>query len=61
MKSLEDTIRDLAKKYKNRPSVLSETYMRQNQNVSFISQQSNSKDPRSYLLGDFKPSNTGFR
>jgi hypothetical protein len=59
MKSLEDTIRDLAKKNKNKPSVLSEQYRKQNENINFIPQQKN--DPRDYLIGNFRPSNTGFR
>jgi hypothetical protein len=59
MKSLEDTIRDLAKKHKNRPSVLSEQYQRTNSNVNFVPQKK--EDPRDYLIGNFKPSNTGFR
>jgi hypothetical protein len=54
MKKLEDTIRELQAKYKNKPSPLSENYRK------FAPQmvpQQNQKpaDARSFLLGDFKP------
>ena len=62
MGSLEDTIRKVQQKYKNCPSPLSDQYIRSNANVKYIPQQSNpSKDIRSNLLGNFKPSNDTFR
>lgn len=63
MKSLEDTIRELNKKYKNRPSPLSEQYRRGEGSVNFISQTNqtkSSRDPRDLLVGDFKPLPKGF-
>ena len=62
MKSLEDTIRQLHKKYKNVPSPLSEEYVRRNQNVNFVPQQTTpSKDTRSNLLGNYRPLNDTFK
>jgi len=61
MKSLEDTIRDLAKKNKNKPSVLSEHYQHANSNVNFVSMVSKQQDSRDILLNSFKPNPTGFR
>jgi hypothetical protein len=62
MGSLEDTIRKVQQKYKNRPSPLSDQYIRSNSNVKYIGHQVNpSKDIRSNLLGNFKPSNDTFR
>jgi hypothetical protein len=58
MKSLEDTIRDVQKRFKNRPSILKE-----NSNMHFIPQQNSTKqtDIRNMLVGDFRPPNTNFR
>lgn len=62
MGALEDTIRKVQQKYKNRPSPLSEQYTRSNANVNIVPQQNNSpKDVRSNLLGNFRPSNDTFR
>jgi hypothetical protein len=62
MERLEDTIRKVQQKYKNRPSPLSEQYTRSNANVNFVPQQSNpNKDIRSNLLGNFTPPNDTFR
>jgi hypothetical protein len=62
MGALEDTIRKVQQKYKNRPSPLSEQYIRSNSNVNFIPQQTTpSKDIRSNLLGNFRPPNDTFR
>lgn len=62
MGALEDTIRKIQQKYKNRPSPLSETYMRTNSNVHIIPHaQNKSNDIRSNLLGGFKPVNDTFR
>ena len=62
MGALEDTIRKIQQQYKNRPSPLSETYMRTNSNVHIIPQtQNKSNDIRSGLLGSFKPQNDTFR
>lgn len=56
MGSLEDTIRKLHDKYKNRPSVLSEEYRRSNANVHFMTQQNaQPNNPRSALIGNFVP------
>lgn len=62
MEKLEDTIRQVQQKYKNRPSPLSETYIRTNSNIHIIPYQVNkSNDIRSNLLGTFKPQNDTFR
>jgi hypothetical protein len=62
MGSLEDTIRKVQQKYKNRPSPLSEQYTRSNQNVNYVPQQvTPSKDLRGNLLGNFRPPNDTFR
>ena len=62
MGALEDTIRKVQQKYKNRPSPLSEQYTRSNANVNIVPQQiTPSKDVRSNLLGNFRPSNDTFR
>lgn len=56
MSSLEDTIRKLHDKYKNRPSILSEEYRRSNANVNFIPQQNaQPANPKSALIGHFTP------
>jgi hypothetical protein len=55
-KSLEDTIRNLHKKYKNVPSPLSENYNHMNSNIHMAPQQTTpSSDVRSQLLSGFKP------
>lgn len=62
MGKLEDTIRKVQQKYKNRPSPLSEQYIRSNANVNYVPQQTTpSNDPRSRLLGNFRPPNDTFR
>lgn len=62
MGALEDTIRKVQQKYKNRPSPLSDQYIRSNSNVNFVPQQiTPSKDLRGNLLGNFKPPNDTFR
>ena len=62
MGALEDTIRKVQQKYKNRPSPLSEQYIRSNANVNFVPQQNNApQDIRGNLLGNFKPINDTFR
>lgn len=63
MKSLEDTIRELQKRNKNKPSPLSEQYRRGEGSVNFIPQTTQNKlnrDPRDLLIGDFKPLPKGF-
>lgn len=52
-KTLEETIRDLHKRYKNVPSPLSENYQRNKPNM--VPQQTTPTSIRSNLLGDFKP------
>jgi hypothetical protein len=62
MGSLEDTIRKVQQKYKNRPSPLSEAYARGNSTVNIIPQpQPKSNDFRANLLGSFRPPNDTFR
>jgi hypothetical protein len=62
MGSLEDTIRKVQQRYKNRPSPLSEQYTRSNANVNIVPQQINqTKDVRGNLLGNFRPPNDTFR
>jgi len=62
MGSLEDTIRKVQQRYKNRPSPLSEQYTRSNTNVNIVPQQINqTKDVRGNLLGNFRPPNDTFR
>ena len=62
MGRLEDTIRKVQQKYKNRTSPLSEEYTRLNANVNYVPQQTTpSKDTRSNLLGNFRPPNDTFR
>jgi len=61
IKSLEDTIRDLEKKNRGKPSPLSN--LRENFNNSPIEhiQQNNQKpDLKNNLIGDFKPANYRF-
>lgn len=62
MGALEDTIRKVQQKYKNRPSPLSEQYIRSNANVNMVPTQiPKYMDPRSALIGNFKPSKDTFR
>lgn len=62
MDSLEETIRKIQQKYKNKPSILSEQYRKSNDNVHFISTtQQKFVDPRQNLLGEFKPLKDTFR
>jgi hypothetical protein len=62
MGALEDTIRKVQQKYKNRPSPLSQQYIRSNANVNMVPQQiTPTKDIRSNLLGNFRPPNDTFR
>jgi hypothetical protein len=62
MGSLEDTIKKVQQKYKNRPSPLSDQYIRSNSNVNYIpSEISKPKDIRGNLLGNFRPPNDTFR
>lgn len=62
MGALEDTIRKVQQKYKNRPSPLSEQYIRSNANVNIVPQQlTPSNDLRGNLLGNFRPPNDTFR
>ena len=62
MGALEDTIRKVQQKYKNRPSPLSEQYIRSNGNVNMVPQQiTPSNDLRGNLLGNFRPPNDTFR
>jgi hypothetical protein len=62
MGSLEDTIKKLQQQYKNKPSPLSDQYIRTNSNVNYIpTQGSVKKDPRNNLLGNFIPPNDIFR
>lgn len=62
MGRLEDTIRKVQQKYKNRPSPLSEQYTRSNANVNMVPQQiTPTKDVRGNLLGNFRPPNDIFR
>lgn len=62
MERLEDTIRKVQQKYKNRPSPLSQQYIRSNANVNMVPQQiTPTKDIRSNLLGNFRPPNDTFR
>jgi len=62
-KSLEDTIRAVGQKYKNRPSPL----LMMNPNVGIAPQQvtpnspPSSKNIRNALIGDFKPPQDTFR
>lgn len=58
--SLEETIKELRKKYKNIPSPLSENYDKMNQNVNFVPQQKTADSFRGNLLADFKPPDRGF-
>lgn len=51
-KSLEETIKELQKRYKNVPSPLSENYQRNK--PAYIPQQNNQNFSNS-ILGDFKP------
>ena len=63
-KSLEDTIRAVSQKYKNRPSPLQ---MMGSQNIGIAPQQitpnspPSSKNIRNALVGDFKPPQNTFR
>jgi len=62
MDSLEDTIRKVQQKYKNRPSILSEEYRKSNENVHFVpSNNQVHQDPRQNLLGGFRPLKDTFR
>lgn len=62
MGSLEDTIKKIQQKYKNKPSVLSEHYARANANVNFAPQQiTPPKNVRENLLSGFKPLKDTFR
>lgn len=55
-KSLEETIKELHKKYKNTISPLSEEYAKGNKNVNFVPQQKTANlDPRNALLNNFNP------
>lgn len=55
-KTLEQTIIELHKRYKNVPSPLSENYNRMNSNVNMVPQQMTpASDLRSQLLSGFKP------
>jgi hypothetical protein len=55
-KSLEETIKELHKKYKNTISPLSEQYNKNNKNVNFVPQQKTANlDPRNSLLDNFSP------
>lgn len=54
-KSLEEVIRELAQKNKNKPSPLSETYNRSNQNVHAIKSKISYEPNRDAILGGFKP------
>lgn len=62
-RSLEDTIRAVSQKYKNRPSPLA----MMNHNVGMVPQQvsppttPSSKNIRNVLVGDFKPPQDVFR
>lgn len=60
MKSLEDTIRELHNKNKNKPSPLSEQYRRGEGSVHYISENKNPKTPRDFLLNQFIPNPKGF-
>lgn len=56
VKSLEQTILELHKRYKHTPSPLSENYNRMNANVNMVPQQTTpSSDLRSQLLSGFRP------
>lgn len=60
-KSLEETIAELQKKYKNKLSPLSEEYQRSNSSVNYIPQpKTNQNDYRQQLLQDFKPQSRSF-
>lgn len=62
MESIEDTIRKIQKKYKNRPSPLS--MMQENvqtNNNQMVEQIKPAQDLRSSLLAGFKPSTDTFR
>jgi hypothetical protein len=54
-KTLEETIRELRKRYQNVPSPLSENYNHANKNVNFIPSKPNPQNFKDSLLGDFKP------
>lgn len=60
MKSLEETIRELQKKNKNKPSPLSEQYRRGEGTVHFISSEVKQVSPRDFLLNQFKPTAKDF-
>jgi hypothetical protein len=62
MGSLEDTIRKLHQKYKNRPSPLSEQYIRSNANVNIIpTHVPKHMQSRNALIGNFIPPKDTFR
>jgi predicted transcriptional regulator len=62
MESIEDTIRRIQKKYKNRPSPLSMMQENVQTNINeFKEQIKPAQDIRSSLLAGFKPSNDTFR
>lgn len=54
-KSLEQTIKELQKKYKNIPSPLSSQYQKNNANVNIAPQQKLGSDPRNSILDGFRP------
>lgn len=59
MGSVEDTIRNISKKYKNVKSPLSENYEKGNKTTHFI-QNKNNNCIKSSLLNDFKPNSKSF-
>jgi len=60
--SLEDAVRMVQKKYQNKPSPLALMNEQINGNPSSVQQyQKVNNDPRSNLLGNFRPPNDTFR
>lgn len=61
--SLEDTIKNVQKKYKNRASPLALIEMQQNVGYipTHVPDMMKPKDPRAALLGNFTPPNDTFR
>lgn len=59
-KSLEEVIKELHNKHKNKPSPLSENYNKANENIHFSPTQKSIQSHRSEILGDFRPMATRF-
>ena len=59
-KKLEDTIRELGKRYKNVPSPLSNVKPNLSEDIHFIPQKPVTQNFQNKLLGDYKPQQPRF-